>query len=82
MADTLVDETAINEARSHLKAALVQALPEDDQIIIGHIREAHKLLTPRHVHKAKYSDEGKLLDECATCGHDLRDIEVHLTAIR
>lgn len=78
----LLDVTAVNEARSHLNAILIQALPSDDSIIIGHVREAHKLLTPMHVHKAKYSDDGKLLDECAACGHDLRDIEIHLTAIR
>ena len=81
MANLLLDATAIDEARSHLKAVLIQALPSDDSIIIGHVREAHKLLTPRHVHKAKYSDEGKLLDECAACGHDLRDIGIHLTLI-
>ena len=82
MADLLLDATAVDAARAHLKAILIQALPSDDSIIIGHVREAHKLLTPRHIHKAKYSDEGKLLDECAACGHDLRDTEIHLTAIR
>ena len=32
------------EARDHLGAALVQVLPSDDQIIIGHMRDAHALL--------------------------------------
>lgn len=34
----------INEARAHLAVALVQSLPSDDQIIIGHIREANAVL--------------------------------------
>ncbi len=34
----------INDARAHLRAALVQAIPEDDQIIVEHIREAEKIL--------------------------------------
>ena len=46
MADLLLDATAVDEARAHLKAILIQALPSDDSIIIGHVREAHKLLTP------------------------------------
>ena len=32
------------EARTHLYIALVQSLPSDDQIIIGHIRDALRLL--------------------------------------
>jgi hypothetical protein len=30
-----------------------------------------------HCHKAKYDAEGRLLDECALCGKDLRD-SLHL----
>lgn len=32
---------AAREARDHLGAALVQALASDDEIIIGHVRDAH-----------------------------------------
>jgi len=34
----------LKEAASHLRSALVQALPSDDRIIIEHIREALKIL--------------------------------------
>jgi hypothetical protein len=81
MADMVLDEAIVNEARSHLKAVLIQAIPSDDSIIIEHVREAYRLLTPKHIHKAKYSEDGKLLDQCARCGHDLRDTDFHLTAI-
>ncbi len=35
----------LTEARDHLGAALGQIIAEDDQIIAGHIRAAHALLT-------------------------------------
>jgi hypothetical protein len=35
---------ALDIAKSHLRVALVQALPSDDQIIIGHIRSALEAL--------------------------------------
>lgn len=34
----------IREAKSHLDVALLQALPSDDQIIVGHIKDASDLL--------------------------------------
>jgi hypothetical protein len=34
----------IEEAFAHLAGALMQAIPKDDQIIIGHVRDAHDLL--------------------------------------
>jgi hypothetical protein len=34
----------LEEAIGHLGAALMQASPKDDQIIIGHIQEAHAIL--------------------------------------
>lgn len=34
----------IEEAFGHLAGALMQSIPSDDQIIIGHMREAHDLL--------------------------------------
>lgn len=39
---------AHTEAASHLRVALVQALPSDDQIIIGHVRDALALLETNH----------------------------------
>lgn len=42
--DDGVDDALLEEARDHLGAALKQALPEDDQVIVGHMREAHALL--------------------------------------
>lgn len=35
---------ALREAHSHLSAVLAQAIPSDDQIIIGHVRDAAKIL--------------------------------------
>lgn len=32
--------TALRDARSHLEAALMQSIPSDDPIILGHIRDA------------------------------------------
>jgi hypothetical protein len=37
-------ENVINEAISHLRCALSQSIPGDDQIIIGHIRSAAEVL--------------------------------------
>lgn len=34
----------IEEAFAHLAGALTQSIPSDDQIIIGHMRDAHDLL--------------------------------------
>ena len=34
----------VDEARAHLGAALAQALPSDDQIIMQHVRDAYALL--------------------------------------
>lgn len=34
----------IEEAFAHLAGALMQTIPSDDQIIIGHMRDAHDLL--------------------------------------
>ena len=35
----------------------------------------------KHVHKAKHDEvTGTLLDECADCGRDLRDLSVHFTS--
>lgn len=34
----------ITEALAHLGAALVQSIPSDDQIIMGHVRDAYRLL--------------------------------------
>lgn len=31
---------SVREARSHLLAALAQTIPSDDEIIVGHIRDA------------------------------------------
>ena len=69
----------ISEHRIKSLAQRIQDFVDDE---LADVREAYSLLTPKHIHKAKYSDDGKLLDECASCGHDLRDTDVHLTAIR
>jgi len=37
----------VSEARSHLGAALSQSIPKDDQIIMGHVRDAFKELGGR-----------------------------------
>lgn len=34
----------IEEAMGHLGAALMQTIAQDDQIIMDHVREAHKLV--------------------------------------
>lgn len=38
----------IEEANAHLGAALAQALPTDDKIIIGHLRSAREFLNRAH----------------------------------
>lgn len=38
------DIKCIEEAAAHLGAALMQSIPADDQIIMGHVRDAHELL--------------------------------------
>lgn len=42
----LVGPTAedVTSARQHLQVALMQVLPSDDEIIVGHMREAYALL--------------------------------------
>lgn len=35
----------LSEVVSHLKCALTQAQPSDDQIVIGHVRSAHEMAT-------------------------------------
>lgn len=35
----------VYEAMSHLGAAIMQSVPEDDQLIMGHVRDAHALLS-------------------------------------
>ena len=39
-------DTPLARALGHLGAALAQALPSDDPIIIDHVRAAHDLLEP------------------------------------
>lgn len=36
-------DTVLLEIIGHLGAAISQSIPSDDQIIVGHIREAHNL---------------------------------------
>lgn len=36
--------TRLDDAIAHLSAALVQSIPSDDQIIMGHVRDALALL--------------------------------------
>lgn len=40
----MVGEKAIYEALGHLGAALAQSISTDDQVIVGHIREAYRAL--------------------------------------
>lgn len=62
-------------ARSQLGAAIVQSIPSDDQIIMGHVQTAYdrlKLaLADKHTHVAG-TTAGRHIDECAVCGHDIR----------
>lgn len=41
----MLASTAIDEAMAHLGAAIVQSVPSDDQIIMGHVREANAILS-------------------------------------
>lgn len=34
----------IEDAYGHLGAAIMQSIPEDDQIIMGHVRDAYNIL--------------------------------------
>ena len=44
---------SIEEAMSHLGAALMQTVPTDDQIIMEHVRAAHSLLKDVHRKEAE-----------------------------
>ena len=50
----------IAEARAHLGAALAQALPSDDQIIMQHVRDAHDLLMAVELPAAQSTQEKEL----------------------
>lgn len=39
-----MERNSIEQAASHLRVALLQATPSDDQIILGHVRDALELL--------------------------------------
>jgi hypothetical protein len=41
----MIAQHALDEAIAHLGAALIQSLPSDDQIIMGHVKTAHDILT-------------------------------------
>ena len=36
--------TSLEQAMAHLGAAITQSAPNDDQIIMGHVRAAHELV--------------------------------------
>ncbi len=40
-------DEAVTDARHHLQAALAQVVPQDDPIIVGHMRKAYRLLGGR-----------------------------------
>ncbi len=64
-------ETIIERARDHLGSAIGQSIPQDDQIIMDHVKAAYELLNAlgRHTHQGG----GKDMDECGLCGRDIRD---------
>lgn len=41
---TIASPSPVEEALGHLGAALMQAAPSDDQIIMDHVRNAHAIL--------------------------------------
>jgi hypothetical protein len=41
----MIAQHALEEAIAELGAAISQSIPSDDQIIMGHVRTAHALLT-------------------------------------
>lgn len=41
---TDAEKLQLADARDHLGAALIQSIPSDDQMIIGHVRDAHGIL--------------------------------------
>lgn len=45
-----LDPAKLEQAASHLRVALLQSLPSDDQIILGHVRQALGALDPRGPH--------------------------------
>jgi len=48
----------IEEAFGHLAGALMQAIPSDDQIIIGHMRDARDLLQAELRERHELADSG------------------------
>lgn len=41
----MIAQQALEDAVAHLGAAIMQALPTDDQIIMDHVKAAHAILT-------------------------------------
>lgn len=57
--------TRLDDAISHLACALGQALPTDDAIIVGHMREALALLrAERDVRGAEWARQTEVSDGC------------------
>jgi len=50
--------SVMDEAASHLRVALVQILPTDDQIIMGHVREALSLLELKEPEPMGFIEKG------------------------
>ncbi len=69
---------------AELGAALMQSIPSDDQIIIGHIRKAYEaakkaqiVVEGRDHHHAAGTMIGLDIDTCAICGKDIRN-DIHI----
>jgi len=68
----------VTDARDHLGAALIQALPSDDQIIIGHVRDAHRLLKlEARERRAPGIEEARLQRELRLARAALQWAELH-----
>lgn len=73
----------LEEVLSHLGACIQQRIKSDDSIIMDHVQDAYHaakkaqiVATQRpHCHAAG-TKIGKHIDECAICGHDIRN-EIH-----
>lgn len=51
--------TRLEDAIAHLSAALVQSIPSDDQIIMGHVRDALALLREHRAAERAYDADAE-----------------------
>lgn len=73
MTDKLEPEAMLNEIIAALGCAIMQSIPKDDQIIMGHVRDAHMMacqlrgLWPKAPQKVTWSDDDEIEEAEKIC---------------